>query len=369
MLGIGCPLRAALLLRIRAADQIAQLRVVRRVLHRPLILGNLPLAQRAVGIAEVQTGDAEPEVRRVGEDLIAHARRRILLRHFIDRVLQRLRARLILSGADEIDAAVVRLGPSLRRGRRQRNEQQHAPARASRRASAELRKRGRGRIGECDVDQLLLSRFHVDLARDRRAERGIRQRDLVRARREIDRRRRHERRLHLDGRAVGHVADARHLAPRKRVQRDASRRDGDGGGGVFFAASAAWYFRTSTAAPTASALTTSTSTIQRITERRGAGTGTTFVDDTLRSGRAIGSPFAVSTVDACESTRGAFGAALLLGTVGVATFVGSSVTSNAFGSGGGAPVLIVERRLDLLQRARHLARRWRSASCGPSPAP
>ena len=66
------------------------------------------------------------------------------------------------------------------------------------------------------------------------------------------------------------------------------------------------------------------------------GTGTTFVVDTFRSGRDIGSPFAVNSVDALESTRGAFGVAMLLGTVDVATLVGSSVTSNAFGSGGGA---------------------------------
>jgi hypothetical protein len=66
--------------------------------------------------------------------------------------------------------------------------------------------------------------------------------------------------------------------------------------------------------------------------------GTTFVDDTFRSGRAIGSPFAVRTVDAFGSTRGVITGTPLLGTVGVATFVGSSVTSNAFGSGGGAPV-------------------------------
>src|SRR5947209_1508111 len=63
-------------------------------------------------------------MRRVGEDLIAHARRRILFRHFLDRMLQRLRARLILARADEIDAAVVRVRPPLRRDRGKRKQQQ-----------------------------------------------------------------------------------------------------------------------------------------------------------------------------------------------------------------------------------------------------
>src|SRR5207302_1938479 len=52
------------------------------------------------------------------------ARRRILFRHFLDRMLQRLRARLILARADEIDAAVVRVRPPLRRDRGKRKQQQ-----------------------------------------------------------------------------------------------------------------------------------------------------------------------------------------------------------------------------------------------------
>src|SRR5205085_4601457 len=120
----GCALGAPLLLCVRAADQIAQLRVVRRVLHRSLIFGNLPLAQCSVRIAEIQAGDAEPEVRRISEDLIAHARRRILFGYFLDRVLQRLRPRLILARADEIDAAVVSVRPSFRRDRGKSKQQQ-----------------------------------------------------------------------------------------------------------------------------------------------------------------------------------------------------------------------------------------------------
>src|SRR5262249_9451349 len=118
----GGVLDAPLLLGVRARHPLSQLRVVRRVLHHALLFRRLELAQRTVEIAEVEFGDAQPEVRRVGDDLVARARRAALVGHLRDRAAQRRFRRRVVLRADGVHAGIVRFVPFYHRGEDERRD-------------------------------------------------------------------------------------------------------------------------------------------------------------------------------------------------------------------------------------------------------
>src|SRR5581483_4740218 len=120
----GGVLQVPLLLRLRARHPLAQLRVVGRGLYRALFLGRLPFPQRGVDIAEVEAGDAQPEVRDVDDDFVARPRGARLVGHLREAALQRIDRGLVVLRPHRVHAAVVVVPPLLRRRRRKGHGQQ-----------------------------------------------------------------------------------------------------------------------------------------------------------------------------------------------------------------------------------------------------